>query len=153
MNRLPEKDLAAVLYELAQERYSRRIARKIVEMRQTSPITTTDALAEIVRSAVPHRSGPPERIDPATRTFLALRMAVNREMENLGSLLKQAPAALASAGRFAVISFHSMEDRAVKQAFRSLEQTGFFKVITGKPLSPTPEEIAENPRARSAKLA
>jgi 16S rRNA (cytosine1402-N4)-methyltransferase len=152
VNRLPEKELAAVLYELAQERYSRRIARKIVEMRQNSPISTTDALAEIVRSAVPRRSGPPERIDPATRTFLALRMAVNREMENLATLLKQAPAALAPAGRLAVISFQSMEDRAVKQAFRSLEQTGFFKVVTGKPLSPTDEEIAENPRARSAKL-
>jgi 16S rRNA (cytosine1402-N4)-methyltransferase len=152
VNRLPEKELAAVLYELAQERYSRRIARKIVETRQNSPITTTDALAEIVYSAVPRRSGSPERIDPATRTFLALRMAVNREMENLAGLLKQAPAALASAGRFAVISFQSMEDRAVKQAFRSLEQTGFYKVVTGKPLSPTPEETAANPRARSAKL-
>jgi 16S rRNA (cytosine1402-N4)-methyltransferase len=153
VNHLPEKELAAVLYELAQERYSRRIARKIVEMRQTSPISTTDALAEIVRSAVPRRPGVSgERIDPATRTFLALRMAVNREMENLAALLKQAPAALTSAGRFAAISFQSMEDRAVKREFRSLEQTGFFKVLTAKPISPTPEEIAANPRARSAKM-
>ena len=152
VNYLPETDLAAVLYELAQERYSRRIARKIVEQRQVSPIKTTDALAELVRSAVPRRRGPPPRMDPATRTFLALRMAVNREMENLAAMLKLAPPALAPAGRLAVISFQSMEDRAVKQAFRSLEQTGFYAVLTRKPLSPTPEEIAANPRARSAKL-
>ena len=152
VNYLPEEKLASVLYDLAQERYSRRIARKIVEQRQISPIKSTDALAEIVRSAVPRRAGPPPRIDPATRTFLALRMAVNREMENLAALLKQAPPALAPAGRLAIISFQSMEDRAVKQAFRSLEQTGFYSVPTRKPLSPTPEESAENPRARSAKL-
>jgi 16S rRNA (cytosine1402-N4)-methyltransferase len=152
VNRLPEESLANVLYELAQERYSRQIARKIVERRRVSPIRDTEALAELVRSAIPRRGGPPARIDPATRTFLALRMAVNREMENLGELLKQGPAALNAGGRMAVISFQSMEDRLVKQAFRSLEQTGFMKVITKKPLSPTPEESARNPRSRSAKM-
>jgi len=159
VNRLPQETLANVLYELAQERYSRQIAKKIVETRRISPIKSTEALAELVRSAIPHRrikpssrGGTPERIDPATRTFLALRMAVNREMENLGELLKAGPAALADGGRMAVISFQSMEDRPVKQAFRSLEQTGVVKIITKKPLSPTAEEIARNPRARSAKL-
>jgi 16S rRNA (cytosine1402-N4)-methyltransferase len=152
VNRLPEESLANVLYELAQERYSRQIARKIVERRRVSPIKDTEALAELVRSAIPRRGGPPERIDPATRTFLALRMAVNREMENLGELLKQGPAALIAGGRMAVISFQSMEDRLVKQAFRSLEQTGFMKAVTKKPLLPTPEESARNPRSRSAKM-
>jgi 16S rRNA (cytosine1402-N4)-methyltransferase len=151
VNRMPEEALANVLYELAQERYSRQIARKIMERRRVSPIKSTEALAELVRSAIPRRGGPP-RIDPATRTFLALRMAVNREMENLGELLKQGPAALKPGGRMAVISFQSMEDRLVKQAFRSLEQTGLMKVVTKKPLSPTAEESARNPRSRSAKL-
>jgi len=161
VNRLPEEMLANVLYELAQERYSRQIARKIVEARRISPIKSTEALAELVRSAIPHkrtkikssnRGGTPERIDSATRTFLALRMAVNREMENLGELLKAGPAALADGGRMAAISFQSMEDRPVKQAFRLLEQTGVVKIITKRPLSPTPEETARNPRARSAKM-
>ncbi len=152
VNRLPEESLANVLYDLAQERYSRQIARKIVESRRSRPIKDTEALAELVRSAIPRRGKGPSRIDPATRTFLALRMAVNREMENLAELLKQAPAALTPCGRLAVISFQSMEDRAVKLAFRSLEQTGVFKVITSKPLTPTSEEIAQNPRSRSAKM-
>jgi 16S rRNA (cytosine1402-N4)-methyltransferase len=152
VNRLPEESLANVLYQLAQERYSRQIARKIVERRKVSPIRDTEALAELVRSVIPRPAGPPARIDPATRTFLALRMAVNREMENLGELLKAGPGALAVGGRMAVISFQSMEDRCVKQAFRSLEQTGSMKVITKKPLPPTDEESARNPRARSAKM-
>jgi 16S rRNA (cytosine1402-N4)-methyltransferase len=152
VNKLPEEKLANVLYELAQERWSRQIARKIVEARRVSPIEDTEALAELVRSAIPRRGGPPGRIDPATRTFLALRMAVNQEMNNLRELLRQGPAALVAGGRMAVISFQSMEDRPVKQTFRSLEQTGAVKIITKKPLSPTPEEIARNPRARSAKI-
>jgi 16S rRNA (cytosine1402-N4)-methyltransferase len=152
VNNWPEEKLANVLYELAQERYSRRIARKIVEARQSSPIKNTEALAELVRSAIPRRGGAPSRIDPATRTFLALRMAVNRELENLTALLEQAPAALATGGRMGVISFHSTEDRVVKRAFRSLEQTGVVKIITKKPLAPSDEEVDRNPRARSAKL-
>jgi 16S rRNA (cytosine1402-N4)-methyltransferase len=152
VNRLPEDQLANVLYELAQERWSRRIARKIVEARRVCPIKDTEALAELVRSAIPRRGGAPERIDPATRTFLALRMAVNGEMNNLARLLKDAPGLLASHARMAVISFQSMEDRAVKQAFRSMEQTGVGKLVTHKPVSPSETEIARNPRSRSAKM-
>jgi 16S rRNA (cytosine1402-N4)-methyltransferase len=152
VNHLRENDLANVLYELAQERYSRRIARKIVEARRTSPITSTERLAELVRSAIPTRGGAPERIDPATRTFMALRMKVNHELENLDALLKQAPKFLRSGGRIGIVSFHSMEDRLVKQAFRSAEQTGQLKIITKKPITPTETEEAANPRSRSAKL-
>ena len=158
VNTMREDDLADVLYELAQERYSRRIARKIAEARRQSPINTTDRLAELVRSAIPRaggarkRGGAPEKIDPATRTFLALRIAVNREVENLAALLGQAPRALSPGGRFAVISFQSTEDRLVKQAFRSAEQAGLLKVLTRKPVTPTDQELAANPRSRSAKL-
>ena len=155
VNSLRETDLADVLYQLAQERYSRRIARKIVAARRSAPIKTTERLAELVRSALPRRTAGPaaaEKIDPATRTFLALRMKVNREMENLAALLERAPQVLARGGRLAIISFHSMEDRLVKQAFRSAEQTGQLAVLTKKPLSPADDEIAANPRSRSAKL-
>lgn len=152
VNHLREEDLANVLYELAQERYSRRIARKIGEARRLSPIITTGRLADLVRSAIPRRGGAPEKIDPATRTFLALRMKVNQEMENLAALLKMGPKVLNPGGRFAVISFQSMEDRLVKQAFRLLEATGVCTILTPKPVSPSPEELAVNPRSRSAKL-
>ncbi|HXE55542.1 MAG TPA: 16S rRNA (cytosine(1402)-N(4))-methyltransferase RsmH [Tepidisphaeraceae bacterium] len=152
VGKLPEKQLAEVLYKNAQEHYSRRIARKIVEARRFSPITTTDRLAELVRSAIPSRGGAPAKIDPATKTFMALRMEVNQEVANLGRLLEQAPRHLKTGGRFAVISFHSTEDRVVKQAFRSAEQAGHFKVITKKPVSPSEEEMSHNPRSRSAKL-
>lgn len=155
VNRLPETDLADVLYKLAQERHSRRIARKIVESRRLSPIKDTERLAELVRSAAASRRGGGsrgEKIDPATRTFLALRMKVNREMENLAALLESGPRALRAGGRIAVISFQSMEDRAVKQAFRSAEQAGLLKLLTTKPVSPADVEIAANPRSRSAKL-
>ncbi len=152
VNNLPEEELADVLYKLADERYSRRIARKIGEARRISPITTTDRLAELVREAVPVKFGPPQRIDPATRTFMALRMAVNQEVENLAGLLEQAPKFLRPGGRLAVVSFHSVEDRLVKQAFRSAEQTGLLTVLTPKPLSPSFEEITANPRSRSAKM-
>ena len=153
VNKMPEKELANVLYELAQERYSRQIAGKLALARRGSPITTTERLAELVRSAIPRRSGSrTEKIDPATRTFLALRMKVNREMENLAALLRQAPKFLLNGGRLAVISFQSMEDRAVKQAFRSAEQIGLLKILTKKPITPTDAELAANPRSRSAKL-
>lgn len=153
VNRTDEGELADLLFGLADERFSRRVARKIGEARRQSPILTTDRLADVVRSAIPSvRGGAPQKIDPATRTFLALRMAVNRELPNLEALLERAPAALAPGGRFAVISFHSTEDRLVKQAFRSAEQTGVLKVVTPKPLSPAADELAANPRSRSAKL-
>jgi len=149
VNTLPEEELANVLYSLAQERYSRRIAKKIGEERRISPINTTDRLAAIVRSAIGHSN---EKIDQATRTFLALRMLVNQELPNLESLLKNAPGFLKPGGRMAVISFQSMEDRLVKQAFRMLEQTGKFRLLTKKPVSPGDAEVLRNPRSRSAKM-
>jgi 16S rRNA (cytosine1402-N4)-methyltransferase len=152
VNHWRAEELANVLYQLAQERYSRRIARKIVEARRISPITSTGRLAELVRSAIPKRGGAPERIDPATRTFLALRMAVNQEVENLQALLEAGPKLLKAGGRMAVISFQSMEDRLAKQAFRAHQEAGGFDVLTKKPISPGEEEIARNPRSRSAKL-
>ena len=152
VNHMREDDLANVLYNLAQERFSRRIAKKIVEARRLSPIVTTGQLAELVRLAIGHRGGAPQKIDPATRTFLALRMAVNQEMQNLEALLKIAPTLLKPGGHLVVISFQSMEDRLVKQAFRSLEKSDDYQVLTKKPLCPTAGEIAANPRSRSAKL-
>lgn len=152
INHFREEDLANLIYQLAQERYSRRIARKIAEQRRISPITTTQRLAEIVRSAVPRRGGPPEKIDPATRTFLALRMQVNQELSNLQALLQTGPKLLGEGGRMAVISFQSMEDRLAKQSFRSAEQAGDFHVLTKKPLTPTEAELQRNPRSRSSKM-
>jgi 16S rRNA (cytosine1402-N4)-methyltransferase len=169
VNRLDERELADLIYHLSDERFSRRIARKIGEARAVSPIKTTRQLAELVRDALPpvrpvYRSGRSgagraggtagrtERIDPATRTFMALRMAVNSEPENLAKLLEVAPRKLRAGGRLAVISFHSVEDRAVKQAFRSAEQTGLVAILTKKPLTPSDAEIQDNPRSRSAKL-
>lgn len=152
VNELSEEDLANVLYQLAQERYSRRIARKIVEARRISPIKSTERLAELVRLAIPSWEGSREKIDPATRTFLALRMKVNREMENLDDLLKAAPKFLSKGGRLGIISFQSMEDRKVKQAFRFAEQTGLVRIVTKKPLTPSESEISANPRSRSSKL-
>lgn len=152
VNSLKEEPLANVLYELAQERYSRRIARNIVEARRLSPITTTERLADLVRRAYGSRGGSHERIDPATRTFLALRMAVNQEIPNLQALLNKAPGFLETGGRLAIISFQSTEDRMVKQAFRSAEQTGQVKILTKKPTCPTEAEAFANPRSRSAKL-
>ena len=154
VNRWPEQKIADTLYQMADERFSRRIARKIVEVRRGSPINTTEHLADLVRSCIPpvrvrDRS---TAIDPATRTFLALRMAVNGEMDNLDRLLAVSPKLLRPGGRIAIISFHSTEDRRVKQAFRSAEQTGQLKVLTSRPLIPSDNETANNPRARSAKL-
>jgi 16S rRNA (cytosine1402-N4)-methyltransferase len=152
VNTMKEEELANVLYELADERYSRRIARKVVEARRISPITTTDRLADLVRAAIPKRGGPPERIDPATRTFLALRMHVNAELPNLQTLLTNAPKHLKPRGRLAIISFQSTEDRLVKQSFRQMEQVGLLSIITKKPVAPSDAEIDRNPKSRSAKL-
>lgn len=150
VNQTPEGPLADVLYKLAQERYSRRIARKIVETRRVSPILTTKRLAELVRQAVGHV--PIGRIDPATRTFLALRMAVNQEAENLSALLKSAPRRLAAGGRLAIISFQSTEDRLVKHALKAAEAVGVVRVLSKRPIEPDEAELNANPRSRSAKL-
>ena len=150
VNRLPERELADLLFHLAQERHSRRIARKIVEARAIQPILDTDRLADLVRRAVPRDRR--QLIDPATRTFLALRLAVNREVENLAALLTAGPQLLATGGRMAVISFQSTEDRAVKQAFARLRQDGRAELLARKPIQPSDAEIAVNPRSRSAKL-
>lgn len=152
-----EKQIANVLYSLAQERYSRRIARKIVERRGRKPINTVAELADLVRSCVPRERrdrGPRARmpIDPATRTFMALRMAVNRETEALGALLTEAPRRLLPGGRLVMISFHSGEDRLVKQALRDAASLGLLEVLTRKPVTPSEEEMRRNPRSRSAKL-
>jgi 16S rRNA (cytosine1402-N4)-methyltransferase len=150
INRADEKTLADLIYKFGEERASRRIARFIVERRHREPIMTTGQLAAIVSSAM--AKGGWSRIHPATRTFQALRIAVNSELENLETLLGSAPALLAQNGYIAVISFHSLEDRIVKTDFKSNEKNGVYKIITKKPISASRDEIFENHRARSAKL-
>jgi 16S rRNA (cytosine1402-N4)-methyltransferase len=146
-----EEDLANVIYQYGEERLSRRIARRIVEARQAAPIATTGQLAEIVRRAVPRKGY--QRIDPATRTFQALRIWVNRELEGLDVFLMDASRLLRAGARLTVITFHSLEDRIVKHAFRALAAGGdALRVLTRKPLVPGDDEVARNPRARSAKL-
>jgi 16S rRNA (cytosine1402-N4)-methyltransferase len=148
VNRLSAEELAKVFFEFGEERYSRRIARRIVEARRVAPIRTTGELADLVRQGVPGRSrhGP---IDPATRVFQALRIAVNDELGELDSALAVIPEILAPGGRAAIISFHSLEDRRVKWAFRRDPR---LAVLTKKPVTATAQEVTVNPRARSAKL-
>lgn len=145
--RLTETQLADLIYRYGEERHSRRIARRIVERRATAPIETAGELARLVRSCVPRSAG--HSIDPATRTFQALRIAVNHELESLERVLACLPDCLSPGGRAAIISFHSLEDRLVKRAFRDDAR---WEVLTRKPLRPGAEEIARNPRSRSAKL-
>ncbi|MCG8450785.1 MAG: 16S rRNA (cytosine(1402)-N(4))-methyltransferase RsmH [Pirellulales bacterium] len=145
--RLDEKSLADIVYQYGEERYSRRIARTLVAERRENPIRTADELARLVRSCVPRGRG--HSIDPATRTFQALRIAVNEELTALEQALARLPNCLGPGGRLAIISFHSLEDRLVKHAFREDQR---LKVLTRRPLSPGDSEISHNPRARSAKL-
>ena len=147
VNRMREEELANVIYEFGEERRSRRIARAIVRAR---PVRTTAHLAQVISAAL--RSMKHERINPATRTFQAIRIFVNRELEELEALLEAAPRVLKSGGRLVVISFHSLEDRRVKDALRDGGRQGTYKVLTAKPVSATEAEIDRNPRARSAKL-
>lgn len=144
-----EKQLATALQEYAQERFAWRIARKIVQTRATEPILTTGQLARLVRSVVPAKYG---QIDPATRTFQALRMAVNNELEAIEDLLAAVPGMMNSDGRVVFISFHSGEDRLVKQAIRAWEEAGVAEALTKKPQEPSEAEMQRNPRSRSAKL-
>ncbi len=150
VNEESESDLANIIYNFGEERASRRIARAIVEERRRRPLDTTAELRAVVERAVgPHRrSG----AHPAARTFQALRIAVNREMESLAALLADGPGLLAEHGRMVVIAYHSLEDRAVKERFRELKRSGDYAAITGKVLKPQRSEIANNPRARSARL-
>ena len=166
INRYGEKELGNIFKEYGEERYAHRIARKIIEQRELKTIETTLELVEIIKSAVPenYKHG---RIHPATRSFQAIRIAVNRELESLQKFMPQAIEALKPGGRLAIISFHSLEDRIVKNIFREnargcicptdfpicqCGQKAKVKIITRKPIVPTDLEIAENPRSRSAKL-
>lgn len=150
--RSTEEDLANAIFHYGEERFSRRIARAIVEERRQAPIGTTGALASIVRRVVPRRGY--MRIDPATRTFQALRIWVNRELEGLDRFLESAVSRLRAGGRLAVITFHSLEDRIVKHTFRALatREGPVLKVLTKKPIVPDEDEVRRNPRSRSAKL-
>ena len=151
VNRLSQKDLADVIYEFGQDRASRRIARFIVQQRSVKKFTTTTELAALIARAL-WRPGKPPRIHPATRTFQALRIAVNRELESLDALLDAAPERLKPGGTIAIISFHSLEDGRVKANFRHNKSEGLYEILTKKPITASQDEIARNPRARSAKL-
>jgi 16S rRNA (cytosine1402-N4)-methyltransferase len=147
-----ERTLADVIYEFGEERHARRIARAVVEARDRSAVDSTGRLAEVVRRAVPRKGY--SRIDPATRTFQAIRIWVNRELEGLDVFLTQAARRLRPGGRMAVIAFHSLEDRIVKHTLRSLQATGDIglTIRTKRPVVPSEAEVERNPRARSAKL-
>jgi 16S rRNA (cytosine1402-N4)-methyltransferase len=151
LDQVGEEELANLIFEYGEERYSRRIARAIVEARGRGSITTTGQLAQIVRRAVPRRGY--QRIDPATRTFQAIRIWVNRELDQLEAFVVEACSRLLAGARFAVITFHSLEDRIVKHAFRALAQGRMaLKILTKRPIVPGDTELDRNPRARSAKL-
>lgn len=150
VNEENEADLANILHQWGEERAARRIARSIVEARRRRPIETTGELRAIVERVLgPRRGG---GVHPATRTFQALRIAANHEMESLAGLLGSAPGLLTAGGRMAVIAYHSLEDRAVKERMRELARSDEYKAITRKVMKPSDAEVASNPRARSARL-
>ena len=159
VNRLSQEELSKVLWEYGEERWARKIARAIVEERRKMPIRTTAVLRRIVVRAIPSRFHS-RRIDPATKTFQALRITTNRELENLRQMLETGWTVLKRGGRMCVISFHSLEDRMVKEAFRNLgrgregkgESGAVLRVITKKPITPSEDERKRNPRSRSAKM-
>ncbi len=151
IGRLPEGELADLIYRWGEERWSRRIARAIAAARTEGAIRTTTDLAAVVARAVP-RSRWPRHIHPATRTFQALRIAVNQELVGLDRSLGQAAGRLRPGARLAAISFHSLEDRIVKQTWRRLAAAGALRILTKRPVTSTDAEVAANPRARSAKL-
>jgi 16S rRNA (cytosine1402-N4)-methyltransferase len=148
--RASEEELANAIYTYGEERFSRRIARALVNARGDEPIATTGRLAAIVRRAVPRRGY--QRIDPATRTFQALRIWVNRELEGLDRFIESMVRRLRAGARLVVISFHSLEDRIVKHTLRSLQAAGTIAIRTKRPIVPSEAEVTRNPRARSAKL-
>jgi 16S rRNA (cytosine1402-N4)-methyltransferase len=147
-----EAEIADVIYQYGEERFSRRIARAIVAARETAPLETTGQLAAIVRRAIPRHGF--SRIDPATRTFQALRIWVNRELEGIDAFLRTVAQRLKTGARLVAITFHSLEDRIVKHTLRALapRNGGPLRIVTKKPITPQPDELERNPRARSAKL-
>lgn len=147
LERMREAELADLIYEYGEERFSRRIAKRIFETRRDKPIRTAAELAQLVRRCVPR--SPHEKIDPATRTFQALRIAVNDELGSLDRLLRDLPDLLKPGGRAVIISFHSLEDRRVKEAFRADSR---YEILTKKPILAGAVELVDNPRSRSAKL-
>ncbi len=150
VNEESEPEIARIIYEYGEERASRRIARAIVNARRLRPITTTAELRAIVERVLGSRRR--GGVHPATRTFQALRIAVNRELEALAALLEHGPRILVPSGRMAVLAYHSLEDRAVKESFRELTHKDGFALVTTKAMKPSAAEIARNPRARSARL-
>lgn len=148
VSRMRPETLADIIYEFGEERFSRRIARRIAAAREKEPIRSARDFARIVTSAIP-RQYPPPRIHPATRTFQALRIAVNEELKSLRIALERIPERLSDRGRLAVISFHSLEDRLVKEAFRNRQ---VWEPLTRGPVEATDDEVLRNPRSRSAKL-
>lgn len=151
LKQLSEDDLCRIIRDYSDERYAKQIARVIAKREARAPIMTTFELRDAIRSAVPenYERG---RIHPATRTFLSLRIYANRELENLRAVLQRLPEILRPGGRAAVLSFHSLEDKAVKDAFRKSAAEGILEIIAKKPLRPSPDEVAHNPRSRSARL-
>jgi len=146
-----EATLADVIFTFGEERFSRRIARSIVQAQHEAPLTTTGQLASVVRRAVPRRGY--QRIDPATRTFQALRIWVNRELDGLDDFVRDAAHRLRPGARLVIITFHSLEDRIVKHTLRALDrEQGLLRVLTKKPIEASEREVEDNPRARSAKL-
>ena len=152
LGRAEESEIADAIYKFGEERYSRRIARSIVQARGKAPLETTAQLADVVRRAVPRRGF--SRIDPATRTFQALRIWVNRELEDLDKFLTTVTRHLKGGARLVAITFHSLEDRIVKHTLRALapREGGPLRILTKKPITAEPDELERNPRARSAKL-
>lgn len=151
VNEAPKEKLMQILWTYGEERFARRIVEAIEAARERRPLATTSQLASVVERAVPgkYRHG---RIHPATRTFQALRIAVNSEMQELETFLSTVPEILAAGGRIVIISFHSLEDRQVKNAFRRFKTEGKGEILTKKPVTASEEEVTANPRARSAKL-
>ena len=153
INSYPEKDLADIFWKYGEERFSRIAARKIVEARRLKKILTSKDLADIVEQAIPRRRGKVwSKIHPATRIFQALRIYVNKELENLEKALMNLDEVVKSKGRVCIISFHSLEDRMVKIRFRELQKEQKAEILTKKPVIPTDEEVLNNPRSRSAKM-
>ena len=153
VNRLSERELSDLIFYNSQERFSRRIARRICQVRREGRITTAKALARVVAGAVGvDPASRKSKIHPATRTFLAFRIAVNHELESLDSFLAKAPQYLKPGGRIGIISFHSLEDGRVKQSFRRGKADGVYEILTKKPVTADQEERSANPRSRSAKL-